>query len=129
MKAFTELTARIFLGQIFLIAGIGKVAAFAGTQSYMAAMGVPGALLPLVILLEIGGGLAIMVGWRTQWVSIALALFTIATAVIFHRNLADQIQQIMFMKNIAITGGFLLLAAHGAGAYSLDKRGNASNTL
>ena len=126
MKALSELTARIFLGQIFLVAGIGKVAAYAGTQSYMAAMGVPGALLPLVILLEIGGGLAIMAGWQTRLIAIALAAFTIATAAIFHNNFADQIQQIMFMKNIAITGGFLLLAAHGAGAYSLDNRRKSS---
>ncbi len=126
MRALSQLTARIFLGQIFLVAGIGKVAAYAGTQSYMAAMGVPGNLLPLVILLEIGGGLAVMVGWKTQWVSIALALFTITTAAIFHNNLADQIQQIMFMKNIAITGGFLLLAVHGAGAYSIDNRASAN---
>lgn len=126
MKALSELFARIFLGQIFLVAGIGKIAAYAGTQAYMAAMGVPGALLPLVILLEVGGGLAIIAGWQTRWASIALALFTIAAALIFHRNFADQIQQIMFMKNIAITGGFLLLAAHGAGGYSLDNRNAVS---
>ena len=85
-------------------------------------MGIPGMLLPFVIALEIGGGLALIAGWQTKWVSLALAGFTLVAAVIFHNNLADQMQMIMFMKNIAITGGLLLLAIHGAGSYSLDSR-------
>ena len=88
----------------------------------MDAMGVPGVLLPLLILLEIAGSLMIIVGWKTKWTSIALALFTVVAAAIFHSNFADQMQMILFMKNIAIVGGFLLLAVHGAGAYSLDNR-------
>ncbi|UJP00264.1 MAG: DoxX family protein, partial [Nitrosomonas sp.] len=84
--------------------------------------GVPGMLLPLVIALEIGGGLAIVAGWQTRWVSIVLAAFTLVAAAIFHSNLSDQMQMIMFLKNIAITGGFILLAVHGAGGYSLDGR-------
>lgn len=123
MQKFSPLLARLFLAQIFLISGIGKIGAYAGTQAYMEAMGVPGALLPLVILLEVGGGLAIVIGWKTQWAALALAVFSLAAAAIFHNNLADQIQMIMFLKNIAIAGGFLLLFAHGAGAYSLDNRG------
>jgi putative oxidoreductase len=78
--------------------------------------------LPLVIALEIGGGLAIIAGWQTRLVSIVLAAFTLAAAAIFHNNLADQTQMIMFMKNIAIAGGFILLAVHGAGGYSWDNR-------
>ncbi len=85
-------------------------------------MGVPGMLLPLVIALEIGGGLAIIAGWQTRLASIALAIFTLAAAAIFHNNLADQTQMIMFMKNIAIAGGFILLAVHGADGYSLGNR-------
>lgn len=88
----------------------------------MDAMGVPGMLLPLVIALEIGGGLAIIAGWQTRLASIALAIFTLAAAAIFHNNLADQTQMIMFMKNIAIAGGFILLAVHGADGYSLGNR-------
>ena len=82
----------------------------------------PGVLLPLVILLEVGGGLAIITGWQTRWIAFLLAVFTVAAGVIFHSNFADQIQMIMFMKNLAIAGGFLLLAVHGAGGFSLDAR-------
>ena len=122
MQKFSPLIARVFLAQIFLISGIGKISAYAGTQAYMEALGVPGALLPLVILLEVGGGLAIIVGWKTQWAALALAVFSLAAAAIFHNNFADQIQMIMFLKNVAIAGGFMLLFSHGAGAYSIDNR-------
>lgn len=120
MEKISQFVARLFLGQIFLLAGISKISSYAGTQGYMDAMGVPGTLLPLVIALEIGGGLAIIAGWQTRLASIALAVFTLAAAAIFHNDLADQTQMIMFMKNIAIAGGFILLAVHGAGGYSLD---------
>ena len=122
MEKTGQLIARIFLAQIFLLSGIFKISGYAGTQGYMEAMGVPGMLLPLVIALEIGGGLALIAGWQTKWISLALAGFTLVAAVIFHNNLADQMQQIMFMKNIAISGGLLLLAIHGAGALSVDGR-------
>jgi|TARA_B110000211_G_scaffold196102_1_gene225013 putative oxidoreductase len=122
MEKVSQLVARIFLGHIFLLAGVSKINSYEGTQGYMDAMGVPGVILPLVILLEIAGGLMIIAGWKTKWASIALALFTVVAAVIFHSNFADQMQMILFMKNIAIVGGFLLLAVHGAGAYSLDNR-------
>lgn len=122
MEKASQLVARIFLGHIFLLAGVSKIGAYEGTQAYMDAMGVPGALLPLVILLEIGGGLAIVAGWKTKWAAVALAAFSVVAAAIFHNNFADQTQMILFMKNIAIAGGFMLLAAHGAGAYSFDNR-------
>ncbi|MDV6347151.1 DoxX family protein [Nitrosomonas sp. Is35] len=122
MEKISQFVARVFLGQIFLLSGFFKISGYEGTQGYMEAMGVPGMLLPLVIALEIGGGLAIVAGWQTRWVSIALAAFTLAAAAIFHSNLSDQMQMIMFLKNIAITGGFILLAVHGAGGYSLDNR-------
>ncbi len=120
MNKISQLVARIFLGQIFLISGLLKISGYEGTQGYMEAMGVPGMLLPLVIALEVGGGLAIVTGWQTKLVSMALAAFTLAAATIFHSNFSDQIQMIMFMKNIAITGGFMLLIVYGAGAYSID---------
>ena len=127
MEKVSQLIARVFLGHIFLLAGVSKISAYEGTQGYMEAMGLPGALLPLVILLEVGGGLAIIVGWKSKWASIALAAFTVIAAAIFHNNFADQMQMILFMKNIAITGGLMLLAVHGAGAYSLDNRSNTAS--
>lgn len=122
MEKISQFIARVFLGQIFLLSGLFKISGYAGTQGYMEAMGVPGVLLPLVILLEVGGGLAIVAGWQTKLVSIVLAVFTVVSAAIFHNNFSDQIQMIMFMKNIAIAGGFILLAVHGAGGYSFDSR-------
>ncbi|MER2510931.1 MAG: DoxX family protein [Nitrosomonas ureae] len=120
MNNISQLVARIFLGQIFLISGFLKISGYEGTQGYMEAMGVPGMLLPLVIALEVVGGLAIVTGWQTKRVSMVLAAFTLAAAMIFHSDFSDQIQMIMFMKNMAITGGFMLLMAYGAGAYSID---------
>ena len=122
MEKVSQLVARLFLGHIFLLAGVSKISGYEGTQGYMDAMGVPGMLLPAVILLEIVGGLAIIIGWQTKWASIALAGFTVIAAFIFHNNFSDQIQMILFMKNIAITGGLMLLAVHGAGAFSVDNR-------
>ncbi|MBX3630825.1 MAG: DoxX family protein [Nitrosomonas sp.] len=122
MEKISQLTARVFLGHIFLFAGLSKIGAYEGTQGYMEAMGVPGALLPLVILLEAVGGLAVIAGWKARYASVILAVFTVAAAVIFHNNFDDQMQTILFMKNIAITGGLMLLAVHGAGAYSIDNR-------
>lgn len=124
MKKYSQIFARIFLAQIFVLSGIFKITGYEGTQNYMEAMGIPGMLLPLVIFVEIGGGLAIVLGWQTRWTAIALASFTVLAGVIFHSNFSDHIQMIMFMKNIAITGGLLLLAAHSAGEYSLDGRKN-----
>ena len=120
MEKISQLVARAFLGHIFLLAGVSKIGVYEGTQAYMDAMGVPGMLLPLVILLEVGGGLAITAGWKTKWASVALAAFSIVAAAVFHNNFGDQMQMIMFMKNIAISGGLVLLAVHGAGAYSFD---------
>jgi putative oxidoreductase len=122
MNKVSQLVARIFLGHIFLLAGASKLGpeAYAGTQGYMEAMGVPGMLLPLVILLEVIGGVAIIAGWQTKWSTIALAAFTLVAAAIFHNNFGDQMQMILFTKNIAIAGGLILLAVNGAGAYSLD---------
>ena len=122
MNKYSSLVARILLGHIFLLAGVSKVFSYAGTQGYMDMMGVPGMLLPLVIILEFAGGLALIVGWQTRWLAYALAGFSIISALIFHHDLVDKVQMIMFMKNLAIAGGLLLLAEHGAGAYSLDNK-------
>ncbi len=120
MNASLALFGRIGLSLIFLISGWGKIAAYAGTQQYMESAGLPGALLPLVIALELGGGLAILSGVFTRWIALALAAFALASAALFHANLDDAAQAINFWKNVAMAGGFLMLAAYGAGTLSLD---------
>ena len=83
-------------------------------------MSAPSFLLPGVVVLEVLGGLAIVVGWQTRWVALALAGFSILSAIIFHNNFSNQNEMANFMKNIAISGGFLFLFANGAGRWSLD---------
>jgi putative oxidoreductase len=115
-----NLAGRLLLAQIFIIAGFGKIAGYAGTAAYMASKGVPGALLPLVILLELGGGLAIAAGFQTRLVALALAGFSVVSAVIFHFEPGNQGQMINFMKNLSMAGGFLVLAQVGAPWLSID---------
>lgn len=122
LHAPVSLLARIFLSVIFIMSGAQKVTGYAATQGYMAKAGVPGELLPLVIALELGGGLAILVGMYSRLAGLALALFTIAAAVQFHADMADPVQSIMFMKNIAIAGGLFLLAANGPGRFAVNDR-------
>ena len=126
MDKFLTPVARLFLGHIFLLAGINKISQYAGTQGYMESMGVPGMLLPLVILLELGGGIAVLLGWQTRISAFLLAGFCIISALIFHADFGDQMQTILFMKNLAMAGGFLFLVAGGAGAWSLDARRQAN---
>lgn len=122
LDKLAEFTGRSFLAAIFLLSGLGKIGQYAGTQAYMDSAGVPGQLLPLVIALEVAGALVIVVGWQTRLIALALAGFSLIAAILFHANFQDQITMIMFLKNIAIAGGFLLLFANGAGAWSLDAR-------
>jgi putative oxidoreductase len=122
LRNAAELLGRILLSSLFLASGLGKIAGYAGTAAYMASQGVPGALLPLVILTEVGGAIALIVGWQTRIVAFLLAGFTLLAGFIFHSNFADQIQMIMFLKNVSISGAMLMLAANGAGRYSLDAR-------
>jgi putative oxidoreductase len=116
-----DLTGRILISTMFLTSGLSKISGYAGTQGYMESAGVPGALLPLVIALEVLGAIAVIVGYHTRLAAGALAAFALAAAVLFHSG-ADQMQQLLFMKNVAITGGFLFLVARGAGEWSLDAR-------
>jgi putative oxidoreductase len=118
----TGLAGRILLAVMFLLSGLGKLGAYGATVAYMSSAGVPSALLPLVIITELGGALAIIVGWKTRTVALLLAGFCLLTAITFHRNFADQNQMINFLKNVSITGGFLLLVANGPGPLSIDGR-------
>ncbi|HEY0916163.1 MAG TPA: DoxX family protein [Solimonas sp.] len=116
------LLGRLLIATIFVGAGYSKIGGYAATQGYMESVGVSGALLPLVIFAELGGGIAIVLGLLTRLAALGLAVFSVASGVIFHGGSADQIQQIMFMKNLAMAGGFLFLVAHGAGRLSLDAK-------
>jgi putative oxidoreductase len=122
MNRYSDLSARILLAVMFFMAGIGKIGAYAGTQGYMESQGLPGMLLPAVIGLEIIGSIMLVIGWKIRYAAFALAGFTILSALMLHLNFADQIQSIMFMKNLAIAGGLLLLVNHGAGELSLDSK-------
>ena len=122
---------RLRLALMFIPSGFGKIGGFEGTAGYSASKGLPMAsvVAALTILIELGGGLAIAFGFMTRWAALALAVFTVLAGVIFHNYWAvppEQVmmQQINFWKNISIAGGFLVLAAFGPGAISIDaKRG------
>ena len=122
LNAGTQLTGRVLISAIFIMAGINKMSGYTGTQGYMESMGVPGALLPLVILLEIGGGLAVLLGWQTRIAAFLLAGFTVLSALIFHANLGDQMQFILFMKNLAMAGGLMFLVAGRRHDWSIDAK-------
>ncbi len=124
-NAIALLAGRAGLSLIFIASGAGKLAAYAATQQYMESTGVPAALLPLVILAELGGGLALLGGGLTRLAAIGLAVFSLAAGALFHagldgRLLADQNQMIHFMKNLSMAGGLLVLAAAGPGRFSID---------
>ena len=120
MDKWLNLVGRILLAVIFIVAGFGKITGYTGTAAYMASKGIPGALLPLVIALELGGGIAIVLGFQTRIVALAFAAFCIASAAIFHFEPGNQGQMINFMKNFAMAGGFLVLAQVGAPWMSID---------
>ena len=122
INRYGDLLGRILISLMFLTSGIGKISGYAATQGYMESVGVPGLLLPLVIVVEVVGALAVIVGWRIRWAAAALAGFCIISALLFHADLSDQSQMISFMKNISIAGGFLVIFAFGAGPLSLDGR-------
>ena len=122
MNKFTDLIARILMAAIFFMSGLGKISAYAATQGYMESQGIPGMLLPLVIGFEIIAPVLLVIGWQTRYAALALAGFSIISALLFHLDFTNQIQSIMFMKNIAMAGGLLLLFVHGAGKLSLDAR-------
>lgn len=127
------LVGRILLALMFVMAGFSKIGNFAGTAGYIASKGLPFSELVAAgtIALEVGGGLALVLGWRTRWAALALAVFTVLAAVIFHNYWTlpaeQQMQQYQsFMKNVSIAGGMLVLAAFGAGRLSLDARRRAA---
>ncbi len=119
LAPIASLGSRLLLALIFIMAGVSKITGFDGTQQYMQAMGVPGGVLPLVIALELGGGLLLLAGFYARSVAALLAGFSVIAAVIFHYQPDDQMQMIMLMKNLAIAGGLLQIVIHGSGVASV----------
>lgn len=122
--SYAPVLGRVLLAAIFLISGIGKLFDPAGTIGYIGAVGLP---LPeigyaLAVIVEIGGGLLLIAGYRTRMAALSLAALTLGAAIFFHNQFADQNQFIHFMKNLAIVGGLLHVAAFGAGRASVDAR-------
>ena len=122
MTGLIQLIGRIMLALIFILAGIGKIKDPAGTIGYIQSVGLPSLLLWPTIALELLGGIALVIGYKTRLVAFALAAFCILSAALFHSNFADQMQMILFLKNIAIAGGLMLLAVGSNTAYSVDNR-------
>jgi putative oxidoreductase len=113
---------RVLLAPIFIQSGVAKILNYAGTESLMEAHGLPGLLLAPTILVEVLGGICVLLGLWTRWAALALAGFCILAAVFFHMDFGDRVQMIAFMKNLALAGGLLALAGAGAGAFALDNR-------
>ena len=115
-----ELFGRIFLSALFLIEGFGKISMQEGVIIYMESYGVPGILFGPAIVLEIIFPLLLIVGYKTKWVASGMALFTFTVAIIFHTDFSEGMQMMLFLKDIAIAGGFMLIVVYGSGKISLD---------
>jgi putative oxidoreductase len=123
------LIARVLLALMFLLAGLSKFGGLEGTAGYIASKGLPMAQLLAIgtAVLEVGAAVLLIVGWQARWAALALAVFTLLASVLFHNYWAmpaeqQMMQQLMFMKNIAVVGGLLAVFAFGAGTLSLDQR-------
>jgi len=128
VRMYGPLVGRVLLALIFIIAGFGKITGFEGTVGYMQAYNVPmtQVLAVLAIIVELGGGLMIAVGWKARWAAAAIFIFVLIASFIFHAFWAvpadqAQLQNIMFMKNLAIMGGMLYIIVYGSGPFSVDK--------
>ena len=121
---YLPLLGRLLIGLPFAMSGLSKLGAYSATTGMIAAVGLPAPPLAyaVAVVVELGGGLLLIAGYQARYVATALALFSIATAVSFHSNFADQNQMIHFLKNIMMAGGLLQIAAFGAGAFSFDGR-------
>jgi len=121
VRAGSVLVGRLLLATLFVVEGWSKLRGYGPAMAYMERFSVPGALLPLVILAELGGGVLIAVGWQTRPAALVLAGFCIAAALLFHASFVDRNQLLHFEKDLAIAGGLLALFACGAGRYSLER--------
>jgi putative oxidoreductase len=128
-SSYTALLGRVLLSFMFILAGFGKLGDIQGAMAYTASGGLPGFFVLPAIAVEILGGIAVLIGWQTRWAALALAAFSVLTAVLYHYVPALGLegfertgQIINFQKNLAIAGGFLLLASEGPGRISVDAR-------
>ena len=121
LERYMSPLSRVLIANIFLIDGVRKIFFYENVAEWMFFKGVPEVSLPFVIAFEIIGALAIMVGWRTKLFSVLFFSFCILTAIIFHSDFSNSMEQISFMKNISMAGGFLFLFLYGSGSFSLDK--------
>jgi putative oxidoreductase len=121
---FLPLLGRILIAVLFVPAGFGKLTGFQGAVGYAesAGMPIPALAIAAAIAIELGGGLLLLIGYKTRWVAAAMALFSVVAALFFHRDFADQMQMINFQKNLAIAGGLLAFVYFGAGPLSVDNR-------
>ena len=122
MVNLLDFVGRVFISALFLFSAFNKILDYSGTIGWMESYGVPGFILGPTIGLEVVLPLLIIIGYQTRTASILLALFSCITAIIFHSDFSDQMQFISFMKNIALSGGFLFLVVNGAKGYCLDKK-------
>ena len=122
MANFFDLIGRIFISSIFLLSGYNKIFNYENTVAWMEGFGISGFLLGPTIALEILLPILIIIGYKTQISAILLAIFCIVTAVIFHLDFANQMQTIAFLKNFALAGGFLFIAAHGPKDWAVDRK-------
>ncbi len=118
---YAPFAARLLLAILFLLAGVGKLGDVAGFTGYLTSGGLPAFLAWPAILFEIAVGVLLIVGWQVRYTALAAAAFCVVSAALYHNNFADQMQMVMFLKNLAIAGGFLALFAHGAGKLAVDK--------
>jgi putative oxidoreductase len=122
LTRWVDAPARILMSSLFLVSGVGKLVAVAATQQYMTAHAVPGLLLWPAALFEISSGVMLAAGFQVRPLSLVLAGWCVLTAAIFHTAFGDQVQQVMFLKNMVMAGGFLILASHGAPGGGIDGR-------
>jgi putative oxidoreductase len=123
------LAGRFLLATLFVLEGYGKIGGYAEAVAYMQRYGVPDILLPLVIAVELAGGILIVVGWQTRPAALALAGFCVLAALLFHFDFGNRNQTLNFLKNLSIAGGFLALFASGPGAWSIDARRGRAKPL
>ena len=122
MTHFIDLLARIFISSVFLVSGYNKIMNYESTISFMEGFGIPGLLLWPTIVLEIILPILVIIGYKTQIATILLAIFCIATAIIFHFDFSNQMQIVALLKNFGLAGGFLLIALNGPKQFSMDRK-------